>query len=869
MARGAAGCYSRVITNRTGTPLAQSIPSGYGPADFHGAYNLPTTSANPQTIAIVDAYDDPTIEGDLAHYSETYGLPGCTTANGCFRKVNQFGQEGPYPNKDSGWSLEISLDVETAHAICQNCEILLVEAESSQFSDLTTAVARAVSLGATEISNSYAGGEYSGETSDSSYNHPGIAITASAGDNGYGAEYPAASPYTIAVGGTTLTLGSSHSYGTEEVWSGTGSGCSAYASAQFWQTSDANWSQTECGTKRGIADVAADADPSTGASVYDTTKYQGQEGWFTVGGTSLSAPLIAAVYALAGGGGANYPASNPYGHQADSPASLHDVTSGSNGSCSTIMCKGAVGYDGPTGVGTPNGITAFAEPGADLTPPQTTITAGPTGLINEATPSFSFSSSEPGSSFECRLDSGSFGACSSPYTAPTLTDGPHSFEVRATDEAGNTDPSPAEREFTVDTTAPQTTITAGPTGLINEATPSFSFSSSEPGSSFECRLDSGSFGACSSPYTAPTLTDGPHSFEVRATDEAGNTDPSPAGREFTVDTTAPQTTITAGPTGLINEATPSFSFSSSEPGSSFECRLDSGSFGACSSPYTAPTLTDGPHSFEVRATDEAGNTDPSPAGREFTVDTTAPASQASSPAATNSTAITVSYAASDAGPGLATVELWAKPPGSPSYAKVATDTSPEASGSFDYTAEAGDGSYAFYTRATDEAGNYEVAPGSADSTTKLETTATRTTIPSGPLGPAVQVVAPRAMAAAPGIAVAARRVRVFGDRAVVLMRCHGAGPCRGVVKLIYLRRVRRVVHRHGHRRMVRRTVDILIGMQGFVVRRKKAITIEFNDRGRSLLENAHGHRLTVLLLGRGIKHRSAVLMQPAPHRQKR
>ena len=188
---------------------------------------------------------------------------------------------------------------------------------------------------------------------------------------------------------------------------------------------------------------------------------------------------------------------------------------------------------------------------------------------------------------------------------------------------------------------------------------------------------------------------------MRATDEAGNTDPSPAEREFTVDTTAPQTTITAGPTGLINEATPSFSFSSSEPGSSFECRLDSGSFGACSSPYTAPTLTDGPHSFEVRATDEAGNTDPSPAEREFTVDTTAPASQASSPAATNSTAITVSYAASDAGPGLATVELWAKPPGSPSYAKVATDTSPEASGSFDYTAEAGDGSYAFYTRATD------------------------------------------------------------------------------------------------------------------------------------------------------------------------
>ena len=182
--------------------------------------------------------------------------------------------------------------------------------------------------------------------------------------------------------------------------------------------------------------------------------------------------------------------------------------------------------------------------------------------------------------------------------------------MRATDEAGNTDPSPAKREFTVDTAAPQTTITAGPTGPTNDATPSFSFSSSEPGSSFQCRFDSGSFGACVSPYTAPTLTDGPHSFEVRATDEAANTDPSPAKREFTVDTTPPQTTITTGPTGPTNDPTPTFEFDSSESGSSFECSLDTGTpaFGPCSGPgatHTPAALADGSYTFRVRATDGA------------------------------------------------------------------------------------------------------------------------------------------------------------------------------------------------------------------------------------------------------------------------
>ena len=388
---GAAVCHSRVVTDRGGTPLGTIGPTGYSPAQFHGAYELPTEAATAQTIAIVDAYDAPTIEEDLAVYSETFGLPECTTANGCFRKVNQEGVEGSYPRKDGGWALEISLDVEIAHAICQNCQILLVEASTNSFSNLKAAVNTAAALGADEISNSYGGGESSGQAVDTAYDHPGIAITASAGDGGYAAEYPAASPYVVAVGGTTLSLGPSNSYGGETVWSGSGSGCSAFQVAQAWQLADGNWSLTGCGANRGVADVAADAAPASGASVYDSTVVPegGGTGWFKVGGTSLAAPLVAAVYALAGGGEGEYPAAGLYTHQEDSPASLHDVTSGSNGSCGgTIMCEGAVGYDGPTGVGTPQGLVAFGGPATSPEQPLTlkinegegTVVSNPAGI---------------------------------------------------------------------------------------------------------------------------------------------------------------------------------------------------------------------------------------------------------------------------------------------------------------------------------------------------------------------------------------------------------------------------------------------------------------------------------------------------------
>lgn len=352
----AARCHADVVTDAHANPAATTSPTGYGPAQFHGAYGLPTTASSLRTIAIVDAYDNPTIRNDLSVYSQTYGipdLPTCTSptaASACFVKVNQTGGTSSYPRKDAGWALESALDVEVAHAICQNCKIILVEADSNSFANLAAAVDRAATLGANVISNSYGGSEFSSETSasyDGHFNHPGIAITVSSGDSGYGVQYPAASQYVTAVGGTTLNLNASNQRTSETVWSGAGSGCSAYEPKPSWQT------DSGC-ARRTVADVSADADPNTGASVYDTTRYQGQSGWFRVGGTSLSAPLIGGVYAL-GTSNVTY-GSYPYSHT----SSLFDITSGSNGSCGgSYLCTGVAGYDGPTGLGTPNGTGGF------------------------------------------------------------------------------------------------------------------------------------------------------------------------------------------------------------------------------------------------------------------------------------------------------------------------------------------------------------------------------------------------------------------------------------------------------------------------------------------------------------------------------
>ncbi len=429
------------VATQTAQPASSASEGVFGltPGDLHTAYQLPDAAIGEQKIALVDAYNDPTAESDLKAYDYQLGLPQCTTANGCFKKVNQKGETTklPFPKtiaeleaaegsekaeEAEGWGGEISLDIETAHAVCESCKILLVEADSPSYANLESAEATAENLGATEISNSWGGpelGETQSSETKSAFNHPGTVITASTGDDGYlewsakqpsgYAEFPSTSPHVVAVGGTRLLLNSSgHTWKSEAVWNdggikggvkegygAGGGGCSTVFEAQPWQTGVGDWSEVGCGSKRAAADVSADADPYTGVAVYYTSReceseYQGEVvNWCTYGGTSLASPIIAATFALAGGAnGVSYPARTPYENVTAHPSSLHDVVSGSNGECTKPFNKGSgisgctnaeegancsqkaiclarSGFDGPSGVGTPHGLAAFQLPATE------------------------------------------------------------------------------------------------------------------------------------------------------------------------------------------------------------------------------------------------------------------------------------------------------------------------------------------------------------------------------------------------------------------------------------------------------------------------------------------------------------------------
>jgi hypothetical protein len=317
-------------------------PAGYGPAQFQSAYNLASAAAtggSGQTVYIVDVFDDPNAQADLNTYRSQYGLPAC--GSGCFTKVNQNGATSPLPSAagTSGWDVEESLDFDMVSAICPNCHITLVEATSASGTDLYTAENSAVSLGAKFVTNSWGGGEYSGESTDANnfFNHPGVAITVSAGDSP-GPEFPAEATDVTAVGGTTLSTSSNSRGWTESPWSSSGGGCSRFDAAPSWESS----SVTGCGNREDN-DVSADADPNTGAAIYDTYS---QGGWLEVGGTSESSPIIASVYALAGApASGTYPAQYIWAHE---PNGLFAVGSG---------------YSSIPGWGTPNGTSAFASGG--------------------------------------------------------------------------------------------------------------------------------------------------------------------------------------------------------------------------------------------------------------------------------------------------------------------------------------------------------------------------------------------------------------------------------------------------------------------------------------------------------------------------
>ncbi len=449
---GYAGCLALELTPTTAAarahthplaitrskPIAAASPAegafGLRPRDLHSAYQLPAGVSSKQTVAIVDAYNDPHAEADLSVYDKAFQLPECTGAKGCFRQVNQNGEAGnlPFPQSQEAltaaeatcssnlveeetreaacldaeganeWAEEISLDIEVVHATCQGCRIVLVEASSPSYEDLEAAENAAAALGATEVSNSWGGEEPAYDSS--AFDHPGVVVTASTGDEGYlnwmsanasfrgFPQYPASSPHVVAVGGTRLALsGPGNTWQSETVWNGKGAGgggCSLNFNAQPWQTSVLDWSSVGCGARRAAADVSADADPYTGVAVYDSQPGEGGATWRTFGGTSLASPLVASVFALAGGAhGTAYPASTLYENEVNSPGSLHDVASGSNGECtkplkaegisgcssseeaaascsSKAICRAVTGYDGPTGVGTPDGIAAFLPAGA-------------------------------------------------------------------------------------------------------------------------------------------------------------------------------------------------------------------------------------------------------------------------------------------------------------------------------------------------------------------------------------------------------------------------------------------------------------------------------------------------------------------------
>ena len=365
---------------------------GYSPLALRSAYRLVSAAVHRgtgATIAVVDAHSDPRLASDLAVYRRQFRLPACTTASGCLRILNQHGAPSPLPSPSLGWGIEESIDVEMVSAICPSCHIVVVEAKNEEITNLAGAEMTAAATGARFISNSWDGAEFTDQAVfDQDFNHPGDAVVVAAGDYGYAALYPATNPFVTAVGGTTLTRDRKVKRGwSERAWGGagsgsrfgnlfnpgTGSGCSILEPKPTWQLTKPDDSAAGC-LNRTVADVAAVADPATGVSVYDSFGTRDNGGpWLDIGGTSVATPIIAATYALAGTPEAGtYPASYPYRR----PAGLFDVTAGTNGTCEPsrqYLCNAERGYDGPTGLGTPDGTGAFAAAGP---PPVTLVDPG-------------------------------------------------------------------------------------------------------------------------------------------------------------------------------------------------------------------------------------------------------------------------------------------------------------------------------------------------------------------------------------------------------------------------------------------------------------------------------------------------------------
>ncbi|MEV5507485.1 S53 family peptidase [Streptomyces orinoci] len=330
----------------------KSSPQGLTPRDIRDAYGL-RGHRRGRTVAVVVAYHHPRLAADLAVYRAQFHLPPCKPSSGCLRVTDQRGGTA-YPRSDAGWAAEEAMDVEAVSAACPGCRILVVEADSDRSADMLAGVDRAVRLGARVVSGSWATPESPEVVRYDRHfrGHRGTAFTFASGDEGYGVQWPAASPYVTAVGGTSLRR--AHGKWAETAWSEAGSGCSAFERKPAFQ-------HDPLCPRRTVADVSAVADPMTGLAVY-TSYSRGGPGWMVAGGTSLSAPLIAAMYAMARPPGRHdYPNAYPYARQRE----FHKITGGANGSCGSYLCTALPGhrYNGPTGLGTPRGVRGFQRRG--------------------------------------------------------------------------------------------------------------------------------------------------------------------------------------------------------------------------------------------------------------------------------------------------------------------------------------------------------------------------------------------------------------------------------------------------------------------------------------------------------------------------
>jgi len=449
-------CYALVRTTDTGKYKIFAAGGGLGADDLQSAYAIDPSLSPNVTIAIVDAYDYPNVESDLAQYRSAYGLPPCTKSNGCLKVVNQNGQTSPLPGtapRNDDWTVEAALDLDMASAACPNCKLLFVEAQDDQGDGLFIANNGAVTAGAKVVSNSWGGPDDGSSPSYETYfNHPGVSFFVATGDNGYNQtpDYPSTSAYVTGVGGTSLQQSGSSRGWSESAWNGGGSSCSTYISKPSYQ------GNTSC-SGRAASDVAAVGDPNTGVAIYNA----GSGGWLVIGGTSAAAPLVAGIYAATGHAGDG--PSFPYAHT----GMYWDVTSGSNGSCGAPLCRAGTGWDGPTGIGTPNAAMLKTSTPTNQAP-HVSITAPTKG--STVSPGFSVSvnatDDQAVAKVELRIDGALVGTLTAaPYTFQTssnLAEGDHQLEARAYDGPGLT---------ATDTATVTVAIAGGPDGGVNPGGP--------------------------------------------------------------------------------------------------------------------------------------------------------------------------------------------------------------------------------------------------------------------------------------------------------------------------------------------------------------------------------------------------------------